>query len=391
MTIVIIGNGMYVSGRGTKGYGTIMPAIFEYIRRGGSSIKEIKMVGTNRDGAIKAQKKVKELMDKMDISIIVKTYPINSENNSISYEHVLGNVDLPACAIVAVPDHLHFEIARFCLMKGLHTLVVKPLTPTTEEAIKLTKLASKKNLYGAVEFHKRWDRHNLMLKDLFQKGEFGKPLYTWTEYSQRKSIPSKVFISWVEKSNILQYLGVHYIDIIRFITKAYPKRVMAIGQRKWLKGQSLNVDDAIQCMIEWEMDNGDLFTQTLLTNWIDPENTSAMSDQKIKFVGTKGRFDNNQKNRGISFIVGENSLETPNPDFSHSYRTMNGQLSWQGYGIESIITFLKDSQQVINNKKIPIDFEEIRPTFKEALISTATIDAASKSIKNNNIWIKVRH
>ena len=46
-------------------------------------------------------------MDKMDISIIVKTYPINSENNSISYEHVLGNVDLPACAIVAVPDHLH--------------------------------------------------------------------------------------------------------------------------------------------------------------------------------------------------------------------------------------------------------------------------------------------
>ena len=113
MTIVIIGNGMYVSGRGTKGYGTIMPAIFEYIRRGGSSIKEIKMVGTNRDGAIKAQKKVKELMDKMDISIIVKTYPINSENNSISYEHVLGNVDLPACAIVAVPDHLHFEIARF--------------------------------------------------------------------------------------------------------------------------------------------------------------------------------------------------------------------------------------------------------------------------------------
>ena len=27
MTIVIVGNGMYVSGRGTKGYGTIMPAI----------------------------------------------------------------------------------------------------------------------------------------------------------------------------------------------------------------------------------------------------------------------------------------------------------------------------------------------------------------------------
>ena len=29
------------------------------------------------------------------------------------------------------------------------------------------------------------------------------------------------------------------------------------------------------------------FTQTLLVNWIDPENTSSMSDQKIKFVGTE--------------------------------------------------------------------------------------------------------
>ena len=119
MTIVIVGNGMYVSGRGTKGYGTIMPAIFEYIRRGCISIKEIKIVGTNRDGAKKAQKS-KRAQDKMGISIRVKTYPADSENNPVSYEHVLGNVDLPACAIVAVPDHLHYEIARFCLIKGLY-------------------------------------------------------------------------------------------------------------------------------------------------------------------------------------------------------------------------------------------------------------------------------
>jgi len=37
---------------------------------------------------------------------------------------------LPGCAIVAVPDHLHYEVTSACLEKGLHTLVVKPLTPT---------------------------------------------------------------------------------------------------------------------------------------------------------------------------------------------------------------------------------------------------------------------
>ena len=37
-----------------------------------------------------------------------------------------------------------------------------------------------------------------------------------------------------EQTNILQYLGVHYVDIIRFVTDAIPIRVMAIGQKKWL-------------------------------------------------------------------------------------------------------------------------------------------------------------
>ena len=125
---------------------------------------------------------------------------------------------LPACAIVAVPDHLHYEVASACLEKGLHTLVVKPLTPTVKEARKLIFLAKKQNLYGAVEFHKRWDRQNRILHDLFQQGDLGLPLYTWTEYSQRKSVPSEIFRTWVEKNNILQYLGVHYIDIVRFAT-----------------------------------------------------------------------------------------------------------------------------------------------------------------------------
>ena len=53
--------------------------------------------------------------------------------------------------------------------------------------------------------------------------------------NKRKTIPTKIFNSWVHHNNILQYLGVHYIDIIRFVTKAKPKRVMAIGQKTFLE------------------------------------------------------------------------------------------------------------------------------------------------------------
>ena len=153
-----------------------------------------------------------------------------------------------------MPDHLHYEVAKDCLDAGLHVLLVKPFTPTYEEGRKLVDLSDKYGLYGAVEFHKRWDRSNLILRDKIQSGELGKLLNCWIEYSQRKSIPTKFFKDWSEKTSILQYLGVHYIDIIRYATGAMPKRVMAIGQKSELVKHNINTFDAIQCLIEWESD-----------------------------------------------------------------------------------------------------------------------------------------
>ena len=376
---------MYISGRGTNGFGTVMPGVLEYIRGGGDVI-EVHMVGTNLKRSLAAASKVEELMRQAGVSVKLITYPDNVEKDKKAYKKVLNKIENLTCAIVSVPDNLHFSVTMDCLEAGLHTLVVKPLTPTVKEAKDLIKLATNKKLYGAVEFHKRWDKHNLMLRDIFQSGRLGDPLYSWTEYSQRKSIPSQAFKSWVEKSNVLQYLGVHYIDIIHFVTGAVPTRVMATGQKNWLKNQGINVHDSIQCMIEWKMPDSTIFNQTLLTNWVDPETSSAVSDQKIKFVGTKGRFEADQKDRGINLIIDGESIVTPNPDFCQSYGNKTSQIRWEGYGIESIITFLKDVNAIVNNNKFPASFEGNRPTFKESINSTAVIEAVVHSLSDHGNW-----
>ncbi len=386
MKVVIIGNGMYVSGRGTDGFGTILPAVLEY-KRGGGEVLEVHMVGTNRKHSLVAAAKANELMKQTGISVKLNVYPDIIEKDIKAYKDVLNTIEgRLACAIVSVPDHLHFQITRDCLESGFHTLVVKPLTPTVKEAKELIDLAEKMNLYGAVEFHKRWDRQNLMLRDIFQSHRLGDPLYTWTEYSQRKSIPTEIFRSWVEKTNILQYLGVHYVDIIRFITGATPTRVMALGQKNWLKNQGLNVHDAIQCMVEWEMENNTKFTQILLTNWVDPESTSAISDQKLKIIGTKGRFEADQKTRGIRLIIDGKNLEEPNPDFCQPYRTADNKSRWQGYGIKSIATFLQDVNDIYKCKITLGSLVGNRPTFEEAVISTAVVETAGKSLAANGNW-----
>ena len=386
--IVVIGAGLYVCGKGTEGFGTILPAIFE-TRRNNEYIGAIHCVSTSTSSSREFLDKAEKLKKKTGVDIEVNAYPRTESQVNFSYKDVLQSIEKPACAIVSIPDHLHHKVTKDCLESGLHSLVVKPLTPTYSEGEDLVKIAKKNNLYGAVEFHKRWDKSNLLLKDKFQSGVLGEPVNCWVEYSQKKSIPISSFKEWASKTSILQYLGIHYIDIIRFVTRAIPKRVMAIGQKSEIIKHNIDTYDSIQCVIDWEMANGTKFTQTLLTSWIDPESSTSVSDQKIKFVGTKGRYEADQKERGIRLNTDDDGVEHINPDFCMSYGTENNDIHWRGYGIDSILTFLNDVIHLENKVKTLHDLEGKRPSFQESLISTVIIEEAHKSLSKNSAWQKI--
>ena len=85
-------------------------------------------------------------------------------------------------------------------------------------------------------------------------------------------------------------------------------------------------------------------------------------------------------------IVDGNTLEEPNPDFCQPYKTANNHTRWKGYCIDSIMTFLNDTYDIINGIITPNIFEGKRPTFKDALISTAVIEAAINSLADNGNW-----
>lgn len=386
--IVVIGAGLYVCGKGTSGFGTILPAIFEW-KRHSPAIGDVHCVGTSIESAKEVSKKASDLKTKTGVNVTVKAYPQSGARDPHHYRKVLGKIDKPSCAIIAVPDHLHHEIAKDCLEAGLHVLLVKPLTPTFVEGKDLVEMARKFNLYGAVEFHKRWDKSNLILRDKVQSGELGLPLNCWVEYSQRKSIPLFSFKEWASQTSILQYLGVHYIDLILFVTSAKPKRVMAIGQKSEIIKHGIDTYDAIQCVIEWELPDGNLFTQTILCSWIDPESSTAMSDQKIKLIGSKGRFEADQKERGIRVNTDSGGIQHINPDFCMAYGTKDGDVYWHGYGIESITTFLTDVKDLEADKKSLSDLQVERPSFKQSLLSTMIVEAAHQSLQNESHWESV--
>jgi D-galacturonate reductase len=387
LNVLVVGAGMYVSGRNTPGYGTILPALNDLHIKG--IINQIFVASTSHQSIILLKEKLNKLRKITNSDLRIKGLPEYGENPSCYLEAIeLYNLD---CAIVAVPDQFHYEIVSNLIQSKIHVLVVKPLTPTLSKSKELIKLTKTMNVYGLVEFHKRLDHANLKIKDSIDSGLIGDLLYVHVEYSQRRSIPSEIFSKWVEGTNIFQYLGVHYVDIIYFVTGYLPKRLVATGQKKLLINLGIDTYDSIQVLIEWENNEGNTFASTFLTNWIDPNTTSAMSDQSIKIIGSNGRIESDQKNRGVQIVTEDQGIEDVNPYFNQDY-SVPGQRKkvFKGYGISSIKQFCFDVLNLKQNNNSISDFDHSRPTFSESIYSTSVIESVSKSLDNNSKWIIIK-
>lgn len=373
--ILVLGAGMYVTGRGTEGYGTILPILAEYQQS--NQLSEIILVSNSQNGIKEAKNKVSALEDYMGTQLCIKYYSLNESplQDIVNDNQLSGEM-----AIVSTPDNTHYEYLKQLMGLGINIQVVKPFVLKLEHALELTKVAKEKNLVCSVEFHKRYDEANQILKDQIQKNDIGEILYSIVEYSQRKIIPEKIFRNWCEQSSILQYLGVHYCDLIYFITGAIPTRVSCTGQKTYLTKQNINVHDSIQVNIEWKNDDH-TFNSMILTNWVDSNKSSSMSDQKIKFIGTNGRLESDQKHRGMH-VVTDNAIEDINPYFSRFYETQAGP-RLRGYGPKSVQAFL--------NTCLNIAESEAMTSFKDAIFSTAITEASMKSLNSNGQWVNIEN
>jgi D-galacturonate reductase len=385
--ILIIGGGMYVTGRGSDSKGTIMPAIVESFI--GGEITDIAIVTTSYESSEKSAKLAEKTLLDSGIDKKVSFYPQSGKGNK-SYLEAFKDFN-PDAAIVSVPDHLHYEVTKDVLLNSIHCLVVKPFVLESKHGEELINIANKNNLINRVEFHKRLDESNIFIRDNFRQGKFGKPLYFTVEYSQKKIIPIDVFKSWSSKSSIVNYLGVHYIDLIYFITDYKPTSVTVWSQSKYLFDNNINTPDSMQFVIEWISKDKDVFTSVMSINWIDPNSSSAMSDQRLLIVGTNARCLADQKNRGLEYTSDDNKgTSMINPYFTHSYNKDN-VVRYSGYGVNNIISFFKEVHEALySDNDVNQSSYEYQASFKEALVSTYVLEAISEALTNPGDKVKIK-
>jgi predicted dehydrogenase len=386
--VLVIGAGMHVSGRGTSGYGTVLPAVTQARRDG--LVGRVLVAATSADSIKTVMGKMAGLNGVLGTQVAVEGFPRTGKHPA-AYLDALAALGDRGCVIVVVPDDLHFPIAKAAIEGRRPVMVTKPLVPTLGEAEALVGLARQHGVYGVVDFHKRWDLPNLKLREMIQAGRLGTPLFSIVEYSQRRVVPEVIFRSWVEKANSFQYLAVHYVDVLLFALGGTPRRAMAVGQDGYLKERGINTYDAVQALIEWDIPGSATpFLSTFHTSWVDSNKSSALSYQSIKVFGTAGRFESDQKNRGLQVVTETDGIEDLNPYFAQTYPSPSGtRREYRGYGIDSIRTFLEDARSLLDGERQPADLEGVRPTLRQALSSTAVVEAVNQSLSRNGAWVPV--
>lgn len=387
--VLIVGAGMHVSGRGTSGYGTVLPAVVQAHRDG--LVSRVLVAATSAASIQAVREKMAGLNALLGTEVAIEGFPKTGQS-PIAYREALAALGDRGCVIIVVPDDLHFATAKAAIERRFPVMVTKPLTPTLAEAEALVRLARERGVYGVVDFHKRWDLPNVKLRETFLAGRLGAPLFSVVEYSQRRVIPETIFRSWAEQANSFQYLAVHYVDILVFALGAIPRRAMAVGQYGYLRGRSINTYDAVQALVEWDIPGCEnAFVSAFLTHWVDPNTTSALSYQSIKVFGTAGRFESDQRDRGLQVVTEADGIEDINPYFCQPYPSPHGPFrEYKGYGIDSIRAFLEDARVLLDGGRTPADLEALRPTFRQALRSTAVVEAANQSLTSKSEWVPVR-
>ena len=93
--------------------------------------------------------------------------------------------------------------------------------------------------------------------------------------------------------------------------------------------------------------------------------------------------------RDLEENVYEELIGQPNPDFCRPYKNMDGLYSWRGYGLESVVDFLSDVENIKSGLTNIEDLNNKRPTFRDSIAVTSVLEAANISLNNNGEWVDI--
>jgi len=183
-----------------------------------------------------------------------------------NFRNMIENETIDAVSI-AVPTHLHEEVALFCINKGKHVLLEKPIASTLAEAYRICNAAQDKEFILQVGHIEHFNPAVLKLIEMLDQDILGQLL---TIVVRRVGITPPQ----ITDSNVIIDLAIHDIELCNFLTNKLPEKVYCRAGTGILTDR----EDFADIFLEY---NG--VNVLIQSNWITP-----VKIRQMHLTGTKG-------------------------------------------------------------------------------------------------------
>ncbi len=311
------------------------------------------------------------------------------------WEAIFAAQTKPRILFVATPDPLHVEPTLCALEHGAHVMVEKPLTLRLEEADRILRAARRGNRVVGVDMHKRYDPcHRFLFEELAP--QIGTPLYGRAVLEEPLEVSTSTF-KWAADSNPFTYVGVHWVDLFGHYLDLDPVSVHAVGQKELLvnwdsesgvKGaRPIDTFDAMQVAVDYR---GGVRVY-YVNNWINPAEFEAPVNQEMELVGTRGKIEFDQQDRGLRATITGVGSRTFNPHFTADVRRVPGgpdpdavpPPAYDGYGKDSIVVIVERAMRVELGLAGRDSLAGTYPDVESARPSVAILEAAARVARRN--------
>lgn len=247
--------------------------------------------------------RAKQLADRFNLSLVYSDY----------HELLESNVELVS---ICTPPQTHASIAIDAAKMGKHVLVEKPMATNLEDAERIVRECEANNTKLCVMHEYRFTPCIQEAKGRISRGRLGEILSL--EMTAHATFPMRWSDStWLyDRWGMLDDVGVHFLDILSFLTESYPKRVWTVARDITGKMGFFNY---IQAIIEL----ANSCVAYLDLSWI-----AGSYEWTVRAFGTAGKLDIDVRNNHLAELHGTiTPLDEIGATLRKSSRTMNAVLT----------------------------------------------------------------
>jgi len=144
--------------------------------------------------------------------------------NYDSFEAILADPDVDV-VLIAVPNHLHHDLAVAAMRAGKHVLCEKPVTPTSAELEDIIRVSKETGRVFYPRQNRRWDKDYLIIKKIYEEKLLGNTFNIESRVQGSRGIPGDWRGVKEYGGGMMLDWGVHLLDRILMMIPEKIKKV----------------------------------------------------------------------------------------------------------------------------------------------------------------------